>query len=96
MPNNYIFLDENKEAQNVKNRCLFEILNNNGFTLQSSFCKSRNILITYLKHKPGENGTQKKEEFEKCIKGQVDGSYSTSSRKWKESNHCLTRFLIKK
>jgi len=35
------------------------------------------------------------EEFEKRVKGKIEGFCSTLHRKWKESNRCTERFMAK-
>lgn len=35
------------------------------------------------------------EDFEKCVKGKIEGFCSTVNKKWKESNRCMSTFLIK-
>lgn len=88
--NNYIFLDINNILQNVKNRCVFDILYNGEITLQLSSCNSRNILITYLKHRLGEKcGSE--EEFDNYVR---DGFCCTLKKKLKELNRCLKRLLV--
>lgn len=61
----------------MKNRCLFEVLKNDDFPLHSSTCESRNALITYITHSQEEKFSLEQEDFDKCIKGKVEGFSST-------------------
>ncbi|KAE9542437.1 hypothetical protein AGLY_003298 [Aphis glycines] len=63
--------------------------------LHTSSCETRNALITYLRHKLDNKCNLEMEEFEKRVKGKIEGFCSTLQRKWKESNRCTERFLAK-
>lgn len=91
--NKFIFLDE---SSIVKNRCLFEVLKNNSFTLTSSTYESRNAMIAFITHRLGEKSNlEGNEEFDKCIQNKVEGFSSTLKKKWLDSNRCLTKFKKK-
>lgn len=46
----------------------------------------------YLHNKYGNQWDY--EDFEKCIKGKIEGFCSTVNKKWRESNRCMSNFLI--
>ena len=48
----------------------------------------------YLHNKLGDEWDSY-EDFEKCVKGKIEGFCSTVNKKWKESNRCMSKFLIK-
>ncbi|KAL4104318.1 hypothetical protein QTP88_019619 [Uroleucon formosanum] len=84
------------ESSIVKNRCLFEVLKNNSFTLTSSTYESRNAMTTYITHRLVEKSNlEGNEEFDKCIQNKVEGFSNTLKKKWLDSNRCLTKFLKK-
>lgn len=35
------------------------------------------------------------EDFEKCVKGKIEGFCSSVNKKWKECNRCMSKCLIK-
>ncbi|KAL4097259.1 hypothetical protein QTP88_022062 [Uroleucon formosanum] len=93
IPDTYISNDD--DAKTVTNLCLFEFLINGGFMLHTSSCETRNALIIYLRHKLGNKCNLEMDEFEKRIKGKIEGFCSTLHKKWKESNRCTERFVAK-
>lgn len=63
--------------------------------LHTSPCKTRNALTNFLRQKLVDHYDLENEEFEKCIRGQIGGFLSTLNKKWKESNRCTNRVLLK-
>jgi len=70
-------ISNDDDVKTVSNRCLFEYLINGGFMLRTSSCETRNALIIYLRHKLGDKCNLEMEEFEKHIKGKIEGYCST-------------------
>ncbi|KAL4104249.1 hypothetical protein QTP88_019558 [Uroleucon formosanum] len=81
-------------VKKVKSRCLIEVLRKSGSALHTSSYEVRSTLIMYL-HNILSNEWDFYEDFEKCVKGKIKVFCSTVNKKWKKSNRCMSKFLIK-
>jgi len=86
--------DKTDTGKRVKNNCLFEVFKNSGSAFHTSSCEVRNTLTMYLYSKIGEEWDSY-EDFEKCVKGKTEGFCSSVNKKWKESNQCMSKIVIK-
>jgi len=90
----FFLKDKTDTGKRVKNNCLFEVFKNSGSAFHTSSREVRNTLTMYLYSKIGEEWDSY-EDFEKCVKGKIEGFCSSVNKKWIESNRCMSTFLIK-